>query len=171
MLPAAVKDHQQLLTVNTNDLPIYKDSLVPGVDVQPLFLDPNNGIWCLRVLFHPGVMLPTHYHTGTVHLWTLSGKWNYVEHADQPQTAGSYLYEPGGSIHTFCVPADNTEITETLMLVSGASVNFDAEGSYHSTMDAGSIILLLEHLIQERGLEPAKYIRASFPDFTVGGKA
>ena len=78
MLPYTVNDHDELLTVNSNDLPVYKDALVPGVDVQPLFLDPGNGVWGLRVLFHPGVMLPTHYHTGTVHLWTLSGKWNYV---------------------------------------------------------------------------------------------
>ena len=170
MLPETLKQHDQLLTVNTNDLPIYKDSLVPGVDVQPLFLDPNNGTWCLRVMFHPGVRLPTHYHTGTVHLWTLSGKWCYVEHPDQPQTAGSYLYEPGSSIHTFSVPEDNTEITDTLMIVSGANVNFDEAGNYHSTLDANSIIMLIEHLIQERGLEPAQYIRASYPDYTVGNR-
>ncbi|MGP4843405.1 2,4'-dihydroxyacetophenone dioxygenase family protein [Marinobacter sp. 1Y8] len=166
MLPPTLKDHNELLTLNTNDLPVYKDALVPGVDVQPLFLDPNRGVWCLRVMFHPGVMLPTHYHTGTVHLWTLSGKWNYLEHADQPQTAGCYLYEPGSSIHTFNVPADNTEVTETLMLVEGANVNFDADGNYHSIMDANSITLLIESLIKERGLEPARYIKASFPDFS-----
>lgn len=161
MLPYTVNDHHELLTVNSNDLPIYKDALVPGVDVQPLFLDPGNGVWGLRVLFHPGVMLPTHYHTGTVHLWTLSGKWNYVEYSDQPQTAGSYLFEPGGSVHTFMVPDTNTEITETLMIVQGANVNFDENGDYHSVMDASSITLLIESLIHERGLEPARYIKAS----------
>jgi 2,4'-dihydroxyacetophenone dioxygenase len=166
MLPHTVSDHHELLTVNTNDLPVYKDALVPGVDVQPLFLDPNNGVWGLRVMFHPGVFLPKHYHTGTVHLWTLSGKWNYVEYPDQPQTAGSYLFEPGGSIHTFSVPADNTEITETLMLVQGANVNFDEEGNYHSIMDASSIMLLIDSLIQEHGLDPAKYIKATQPDYS-----
>ena len=167
MFPATVKEHHELLTVNTNDLPIYKDSLVPGVDVQPLYLDPNNGVWCLRVIFHPGVRLPTHYHTGIVHLWTLSGKWNYVEYPDQPQTAGSYLFEPGGSIHTFSVPEDNTELTETLMLVSGANVNFDENQQYHSVLDASSIMVLIDHLIAERGLDPAQYIRAEHPDYTV----
>lgn len=166
MLPVTVKDHKKLLTLNTKDLPVYKDSLVPGVDAQPLFLDPNNGTWCLRVLFQPGVRLPTHYHTGTVHMWTLSGMWYYVEHEDQPQTAGSYLYEPGGSIHTFCVPETNKEVTETLMIVSGANINFDANGDYHSTMDASSIMALIDHLVAERGLEPARYIGAPFPDFT-----
>ncbi|MAK45201.1 MAG: 2,4'-dihydroxyacetophenone dioxygenase, partial [Spongiibacter sp.] len=111
MLPKPAMDHKALLTLNTHEMPMYKDALpgVPGVDAQPLFLDPHQGIWVLRAVFHPGVVLPKHYHTGTVHLFTLSGSWNYVEYPDQPQTAGSYLYEPGGSIHQFTVPADASE--------------------------------------------------------------
>lgn len=160
MLPITIQDNENLLTLNVKDSPVYKDILVPGVDVQPLFLDPTNGVWTLRVWFAPGVVLPTHYHTGTVHLWTVSGRWNYVEHPDEPQTAGSYLFEPGGSVHTFSVPADNTELTETLMIVQGANINFDENGEYHSTMDASSIIAMIEEAIKERGLEPSVYIRA-----------
>jgi quercetin dioxygenase-like cupin family protein len=163
MFPVTVQDDKTLLTLNVESAPIYKDILVPGVDVQPLFLDPNNGVWGLRVFFAPGVQLPTHYHTGTVHLWTISGRWNYVEHADQPQTAGSYLFEPGGSIHTLSVPAENTEVTETIMIVHGANINFDENGQYHSTMDASSIMAMIDGAIKERGLDPAVYIKAPFP--------
>ena len=88
-----------------------------------------------------------------------------MEYPDQPQTAGSYLFEPGGSIHTFSVPEDNTEITDTLMLVEGANVNFDENGEYHSILDANSITLLIEQHIQENGLAPANYIRPSMPDY------
>ena len=165
MLPIVAKDHDSLLTFNNNDMPIYKDIMVPGLDVQPQYIDINRGIWVLRVMFHPGVRLPMHYHTGTVHLWTLSGKWNYVEYPDQPQTAGSYLFEPGGSIHTFSVPEDNTEITDTLTLVEGANGNFDENGEYHSILDANSIYLLIEQHIQENGLAPANYIKPSMPDY------
>ncbi|MGB1466410.1 MAG: 2,4'-dihydroxyacetophenone dioxygenase family protein [Alcanivorax nanhaiticus] len=165
MLPMLVKDHDELLTLNNNEMPIYKDIMVPGLDVQPQYVDVNRGIWVLRVMFHPGVRLPMHYHTGTVHLWTLSGKWNYIEYPDQPQTAGCYLFEPGGSIHTFNVPADNTEVTDTLMLVEGANVNFDENGQYHSMLDANSITLLIEQYIQENGMEPATYIKPSMPDY------
>lgn len=169
MLPPTVYDHKELLTLNTRELPIYKDALpgVPGVDVQPLFLDPSQGIWALRVVFHPGVVLPKHYHTGTVHLWTLSGRWNYVEYPNQPQTAGSYLFEPGGSIHQFMTPADNTEPTETLMVVFGANVNFDQDGNFINVMDASSIQLMLEHLVKERGLDPLKYIAPGPAGYTV----
>ncbi|WP_339779227.1 2,4'-dihydroxyacetophenone dioxygenase family protein [uncultured Marinobacter sp.] len=165
MLPETVKDHDKLITLGA-DAPVYKDILVPGVDVQPQFLDPNNGTWVLRVWFHPGVKLPTHYHTGTVHLWTLSGKWYYSEHKDQPQTAGCYLYEPGGSVHSFETPEDNAELTDTIMMVQGANINFDADGNYMGTMDANSIIGMIEEAIRERGLEPSIYIKANFPNYS-----
>lgn len=165
-LPNAIHEQKELLTLNTNELPIFKDALIPGVDVQPLFLDPHNGVWVLRVIFAAGVILPTHYHTGTVHLFTLSGCWNYSEYPDQPQTAGSYLYEPGGSIHQFTTPASNTELTETLMVVTGANVNFDPAGNYMGIMDASDIAKMLAGLVRSRGLEPAKYITPPVPRYT-----
>jgi hypothetical protein len=160
-----VTNHKTLLFLNTRELPLYKDAL-PGVHVQPLMLDTHRGIWVLRVLFEPGVLLPLHYHTGSVHLWTLSGRWNYIEYPDQPQTAGCYLYEPGSSMHTLTTPKDNTEVTETLMYVEGSNVNFDAEGNFVGMLDANSLVLMIEQLVKERGLKPATYIRAPQPDFT-----
>lgn len=166
MLPILAQDQHELLTLNTHKLPIYRDIMVKGLDVQPYYLDINQGIWVLRVMFHAGVRLPMHYHTGTVHMWTLSGQWNYVEYPDQPQTAGSYLFEPGGSIHTLNVPADNTEITDTIMVIQGANINFDADGNYHSILDANSITLLIEQYICEHGLDPAIFIRPQAPNYT-----
>ncbi len=166
MLPLLVNDHKKLMYLNTNDLPVFKDVLVPGIDVQPLFLDVEKNIWVLRTIYAPGATLPTHYHTGTVHVWTVSGKWHYIEHPDEPQTAGCYLYEPGGSVHTFMIPEDNTEPTETIIFVEGANVNFDAEGNYHSVMDANSLMLLFDHLVKEHGMEPARYISRPGSRFT-----
>ena len=168
-MPTPVFDHKELLTLNTHELPVYENALAPyfpGVDVQPLYLDPNLGVWTLRVIFQPGVRLPCHYHTGPVHLFTLTGGWNYVEYPDQPQTAGCYLYEPGGSIHTFSVPADNTEPTETLMVVHGANINFDQDGNFVNVMDASDIMQIIERLVRERGLQPARYIRPGHAGYT-----
>lgn len=164
-LPLLFHNQRELLTANTRDLPVYKDAL-PGVDMQPLFLDPHNGVWVLRLWFQPGVLLPTHYHTGSVHLWTLSGCWNYVEYPHQPMTAGSYLYEPGSSVHTLSVPASNTEPTEIVFIVNGTNINFDAEGNYLNTLDANSLVLMVDELVRERGLEPARYIRPPHPHYT-----
>lgn len=170
-LPMLVNNHRELLTLNTHELPVYQDAVpgIPGVDVQPLMLDPHNGTWVIRALIHPGVRLPTHYHTGCVHLWTLSGRWHYVEYPEQPQTAGSYLYEPGSSVHTLTTPASNTELTEMVMVVQGSNVNFDADGNYVGLLDANSIILMIEGLVRERGLKPARYIRPPQPDYTAAG--
>ena len=167
-LPPLVASHKHLLTLNSGDLPLYKDALpgVPGVDVQPLMLDPHNGVWVVRAVIHPGVTLPTHFHTGSVHLWTLSGSWHYLEYPDQPQTAGSYLYEPGSSVHTLTTPKDNKEPTEMVMVVTGSNVNFDADGNYLGLLDANSIIQMIDGLIRERGLKPARYIRPPQPDYT-----
>lgn len=170
-MPTPFFDHKELLTLNTNDLPIYRDAMAPyfpGVDVQPLYLDPNLGVWTLRVIFQPGVRLPCHYHTGPVHLFTMSGRWHYAEYPDQPQTAGSYLYEPGGSIHTFMVPQDNTEPTDTFMVVYGANINFDQDGNFVNVMDATDIMQIIDRLVKERGLEPARYIRPGHAGYTVG---
>lgn len=164
-LPPLVTNHKELLTLNTRELPLYENAL-PGVHVQPLMLDTHRGIWVLRVLFEAGVVLPLHYHTGSVHLWTLSGKWSYLEYPDQPQTAGSYLFEPGSSMHTFTTPKDNSEVTETLMYVEGSNVNFDADGNFVGFLDANSLSLLLEHLTRERGLQPARYISPQQPEYT-----
>ncbi|WP_293387088.1 2,4'-dihydroxyacetophenone dioxygenase family protein [Nevskia sp.] len=164
-LPPLVTNHKELLTLNTRELPLYENAL-PGIHLQPLMLDTHRGIWVLRVLFEAGVLLPLHYHTGAVHMWTLSGKWNYVEFPEQPQTAGSYLYEPGSSMHTFMTPKDNSEVTETLMHVEGSNVNFDADGNFVGFLDANSLTLLLDHLVRERGLKPARYIRPQQPDYT-----
>jgi quercetin dioxygenase-like cupin family protein len=171
MLPRTVYEQKELLTIHRDQLPIYKDAMpgLPGIDVQPLFLDPSQGIWVLRVIFHPGVILPKHYHTGTVHLFTLSGRWNYVEYPDQPQTAGSYLFEPGGSVHQLMVPADVGEPTETVMVVHGANVNFAPDGSYINVMDASDIMLMIDNLVRERGLEPARYITPRPADYTTTG--
>lgn len=43
--------------------------------------------------------------------------------------AGSYLYEPAGSVHTLHVPATNTESTEVSFAIRGANLNLDEQGN------------------------------------------
>ncbi|ABI37389.1 conserved hypothetical protein [Shewanella sp. MR-4] len=155
-LPEVINHQDLLLTLNTNEEQIIKDAL-PGVDVYPLFLDPENGIWVIRAKFKPGITLPKHFHTGVVHFYTLAGRWNYVEYPDQPQTAGSYLYEPGGSIHTFHCPADS-EGADGVMVISGANINFDDDGNLMFIMDSGWIEQALLAAAKAQGIKP-RYIK------------
>jgi quercetin dioxygenase-like cupin family protein len=114
-------------------------AILPGLKVWPLYLNSEKGMWVLKVEFQPGTKLPMHFHTGTVHFYQLSGSWHYLEHADDVLKAGSYLYEPGGSIHTFYVPEDATEPAVGFMVVEGANINFTDDGEFINVMDAGWI--------------------------------
>lgn len=164
-LPEAVTHQDSLLTVDTNLGKFLEGLLHPGIKAYPLFLDPHNGVWVLRVKFAPGITLPLHFHTGTVHLYTMSGSWHYTEYPDQPQTAGSYLYEPGGSVHQFNTPASNTEDTDTFMIVHGTNVNFGEDGSYLGMMDAGMIKMWVDQGIKEQGCDQMTYITAPVPTY------
>ena len=157
-LPNAIHHQDKLLTVNIGDeTSVYNP--IDGYDIHPLFLDPENGTWVLYAKFPPGTVLPKHFHTGTVHFFTTKGAWNYLEYPDDIQTAGSYLYEPGGSIHTFSVPADATEAAEGFMVVSGANVNFDEYDEFQDILDAGAIEQAIVAICQEMGTKPPRYIK------------
>jgi quercetin dioxygenase-like cupin family protein len=165
-LPEAFTHQDKLLTVDTNLSKILEGLLHPGIKAHPLFLDPFNGVWVLRVKFAPGVTLPLHFHTGTVHLYTMSGCWYYTEYPDQKQTAGCYIFEPGGSIHEFNTPATNTEDTDTFMVVFGANVNFLKDGTYINMMDASLIKAWADQGIKDQGLSKMNYISAQVPQYT-----
>ena len=130
-LPLVALPQTELLTVNIDQIPLLKD-LLPGIHIQPLRLDLESGEWVFLATLAPGCALPLHYHTGTAQVWTIQGRWEYREYPDQPQMAGSYLYEPGGSVHTFFCPEDNTEDTIALAWIEGAQVSFNEDGTFHS---------------------------------------
>ncbi|RAS09412.1 cupin domain-containing protein [Cupriavidus alkaliphilus] len=155
--PPASTQQDRLLTLNTDTAPRLPTE-VPGVTITPLFLDREHGTWVLYGRFEPGTILPKHFHTGTVHFYTTRGMWQYAEYPDDPQTAGSYLYEPGGSIHTFTVPADATEAAEGFMVVHGANVNFVGD-NYHSIMDAGAIETAILGAVSAGMMPMPRYIR------------
>ena len=118
------------------DLPFVE--FMPGVDMQLLHIDVEAGLWVVRIRFAAGVTIPTHKHTGEVLALTSSGSWRYLEYPEL-NTAGSYLFEPAGSVHTLHVPASNTEVTEAWFAIRGANLNVDENGEVMSVWDAGFI--------------------------------
>ena len=87
------------------------------------------------------------------------GPLEYKEYPTQPQVAGSYLYAPGGSVHTFFCPADNTEDTIALAWIEGAQVSFNEDGTFHSVLDAVGVQYLTETAAAAQGLAPIPYLR------------
>jgi 2,4'-dihydroxyacetophenone dioxygenase len=121
------------------------DDDLPWVDIgdgsllKVLQIKEREGLWVIRNRFTPGYQVQTHKHTGPVYALTSSGAWRYKE-SDFVNTAGSFLYEPAGSVHTLVVPEDNTELTEVFFAIWGANLNLDADGNVESIIDAGIVL-------------------------------
>ena len=157
-LPLVALPQDRILTVNIDQIPLLKDAAGPGISIQPLRIDPGRGELVVLVTLAPGCELPMHYHTGTAEVYTLSGRWEYREYPDQPQTAGTYLFEPAGSVHTFVTPEDNTEDTVVLWWMQGAQVSFNEDGTFHSLTDAVTLQYLTETVAAAQGAGPVPYI-------------
>jgi 2,4'-dihydroxyacetophenone dioxygenase len=168
-LPLVALPLKELLTVNQADVPVIRDAFGPGVHFQPLRLDVEAGEWVVLATFAPGAQIPLHYHTGAAEVYTLSGSWHYLEYPDQLQTAGSYLYEPAASVHTFICPETNTEDTVLLVRVVGANINFNEDGTFHSILDAAMGRFLTEQLAEAQGLGEVRYIGGGAAGFVNQG--
>ena len=134
-------------------------SLVDGVSFQLLQVDVEHALWVLRTRFAPGVTVQRHKHTGEVYAFTLSGAWRYLEYPEINR-AGSYLFEPAGSIHTLHALADNDADTEVWFAIRGANLNLTPEGKVESVTDAAKILQVYERECAARGLSKPNVIRA-----------
>lgn len=121
-----------------------------GVDFQLLHADVEAGLWVIRVRFQPGVTIQRHKHTGEVFAFTIKGSWKYLEYPDLNK-AGSYLYEPAGSIHTLHVPETNEDVTDVWFAIRGANLNLDEEGKVESVIDALAALEIYQGLCQQNG--------------------
>jgi 2,4'-dihydroxyacetophenone dioxygenase len=111
-----------------------------GSTLQLLHADLASGIWVVRNRFPPGITIPKHKHTGPVYAFTQTGRWQYLEYPDAVSTAGSYLYEPAGAVHTLHVPEDNDGITDVWFTIHGANLNLGADGQVEMVIDAHAIL-------------------------------
>ena len=96
----------------------------------------------------PGFTVQTHRHTGPVWGYTTSGGWKYKEY-DYVNRAGSFLYEPAGSVHTLtCIEAD----TRVWFHMYGANLNLDADGKVESVTDGAGTLAAYYLLCEAQGL-------------------
>lgn len=122
-----------------------------GVQLQVLQVDIPNGLWVIRNRFAPGARVQRHKHTGSVHAFTISGSWKYEEYPEV-NTAGSYLFEPAGSIHTLTVPDTNDGPTDVWFAITGANLNLDDDGNVEMVIDAGLILEYYLAICEAEGL-------------------
>ncbi len=132
-----------------SDLPFV--DLGDGIQLQVLQVNIDAGLWVIRNKFAPGTVVQTHKHTGEVFAFTQAGSWKYAEYPEV-NTAGSFLYEPAGSIHTLTVPETNTEDTDVWFAIYGANLNLGADGNVELVIDAGLIYEVYVGICEANGL-------------------
>ena len=122
-----------------------------GVELKVLMVRADESLWVIRNRFAPGVVVQRHRHTGPVYGYTVSGTWKYAEYPEVNR-AGSFLFEPAGSVHTLAVPADNTEPTEVWFQMYGVNLNLDADGNVESVTDGPGVLAAYYALCKAQGL-------------------
>lgn len=138
LMPASMMDEvPAAMHRGADDLPYAVIS--PGVEMQLLQVDLQQGLWVIRQRMAAGITLPMHRHTGQVLAFTLTGSWRYLEYPEV-NVPGSYLNEPAGSVHTLHVPVTNKEPTDVWFAIFGANLNLDVDGRVASTLDAHSVL-------------------------------
>ncbi len=120
---------------------------------QLIHVNLEAALWVVRARFAPGTSTQKHKHTAEVFAFTISGSWHYLEYPDDINVAGSYLYEPAGSVHTLNVPSDNKELTDVFFVMRGVTLNLGENGEVESVSDADETLKTYLELCRAQGVD------------------
>jgi 2,4'-dihydroxyacetophenone dioxygenase len=129
-----------------DDLP-YVD-IGDGSKLRVLQVKPKEGLCVVENIFQAGYEVPTHKHTGPVWGYTRTGAWKYKEY-DYVNRAGSFLYEPAGSVHTLQCIEDNTEVWFHMY---GSNINLDADGNITFVVNGADTLEFYLAMCEQAGL-------------------
>ena len=132
--------------VGANDLPFI--DIGDGSQLKVLQVKRGEGLWIIENIFQAGYEVEKHKHTGPVWGYTTSGAWKYKEY-DYVNRAGSFLYEPAGSVHTLQCIEDNTRVWFQMY---GSNINLDAGGNITSVVDGQLTLDFYLAMCEEQGL-------------------
>jgi quercetin dioxygenase-like cupin family protein len=142
----ATADLPLAVHVGADDLPFVDYG--GGNLFKVILIDEAEGLWIVENIFQSNFEVQTHRHTGPVFGYTQSGAWKYKEY-DYVNTAGSFLYEPAGSVHTLTVLEDNTRVWFQMY---GCNLNLDADGNVESVTDGAGTLRAYYALAEKQGL-------------------
>lgn len=119
-----------------------------GNKLRVLQVNEREGLWIIENILMAGFEVQTHKHTGPVWGYTVSGAWKYKEY-DYVNRAGSFLWEPAGSVHTLQCIEDNTQVWFHMY---GANLNLDGEGRVDSVSDGAGALRSYLAMCEAQGL-------------------
>jgi quercetin dioxygenase-like cupin family protein len=133
--------------IGREDLPFV--DIGGGNLLKVLAVDEAEGLWIVENVFQSGFAVQTHRHTGPVYGYTTSGAWKYREY-DYVNRAGSFLFEPAGSVHTLEVIEDNTQVWFQMY---GVNLNLRDDGTVESVTDGPGTLQAYYALCEAAGLD------------------
>jgi quercetin dioxygenase-like cupin family protein len=132
--------------IGADELPFV--DIGDGSKLKVLQVKEREGLWIVENTFQAGYEVQKHRHTGPVYAFTTSGAWKYKEYP-YVNRAGSFLYEPAGSVHTLQCIEDDTRVWFHMY---GVNLNLDADDNVESVADgAGSLAFYLA-MCEQMGL-------------------
>ena len=132
--------------IGASDLPFV--DIGGGSKLKVIQVKEREGLWIVENIFQAGYDVQTHRHTGPVYAYTTSGAWKYKEY-DYVNRAGSFLYEPAGSVHTLTTVEDDTHVWFQMY---GSNLNLDADGNVESVTDGAGTLAAYYALCEAEGL-------------------
>lgn len=147
--------HEHIETSVIDDASIPWIPFAPYTDRVQLKIfkaDPIRGEVIVLMKAAPGVQLPKHHHSGTVIVYTLTGRWKYAEH-DWIATPGSIVYETAASSHTPQTFGAEEEVL-ALNIVVGDLIFMDADDQILAIENWRSMLARYQAWCEAAGIEP-----------------
>jgi quercetin dioxygenase-like cupin family protein len=126
---ALIESAPTAVHVGADELPFV--DIGGGSLLKVIQVKEKEGLWIVENIFQAGYEVQKHRHTGPVWGYTMSGAWKYKEY-DYVNRAGSFLYEPAGSVHTLQCIEDDTRVWFHMY---GVNLNLDEDGNVASVSD------------------------------------
>ena len=132
--------------IGADELPFV--DIGDGSKLKVIQVKESEGLWIVENVFQAGYEVQRHKHTGPVYAYTTSGAWKYKEY-DYVNRAGSFLYEPAGSVHTLQAIEDDTRVWFQMY---GVNLNLDSDGNVEWVADGAGTLAFYLAACEEQGL-------------------
>lgn len=143
-----IQSEPEAVHIGAADLPFVE--IGNGNKLKVIMVDEGQGLWIVENVFQNGFDVQTHKHTGPVYGYTVAGAWKYKEY-DYVNRAGSFLFEPAGSVHTLSCIEPDTHVWFQ-MYGSNLNLNLDDDGVIASVSDGAGTLAAYYALCEAQGL-------------------
>ncbi|MPZ29838.1 MAG: cupin domain-containing protein [Rhodospirillales bacterium] len=141
----------EVYTANaTTDDERYYVPFTETVSLRPLWISPSQNKWCDILMAKAAELVNRHYHPHEVFVYTISGKWGYLER-DWVATAGDFICETPGEAHTL-VAHYHSDPMKVFFIVKGPLVWLDDKGEPDGYFDVHQYIALCKAHYDKVGL-------------------